>query len=122
MEIGTRTEEHYLHILLIEQKPGFFSRLKHSLSRRPNGEYTKKELAVKLAEKADTSKRTAYDFLGKLTDHDVLVETGKRPGPSKPEQLYRIDRSQLLTELKETDWYQQRVDLWRYLLDSLGDF
>jgi len=122
MEISSRNEEQYLHILLIEQKPGFFSRLKRSLARRPNGEYKKKELATLLAEKADTSRRTAYSFLSKLDDHGILEQTKKEPGPSKPEIYYQVDRSQLHTEVKQSDWYQDRLELWRYMLEQFGDF
>ena len=122
MEIETWSEERFLTVILIEVKPGFFSRLKRSLSRRPNGEYQKEELAELLADKADRSERTAYSFLRKLDDHDVLVKTGKEPTASGPKPVFKIDRSRLLAEIPDTEWYQNRVDLWRYLLDTLGDY
>lgn len=122
MNIEKSSEEDFLHVILIEQKPGFFTRFRQTLSSKGRDEDTKDDLAERLAEQAGYTERTAYSFLAKLDDHDILVQTGKEPTASGPKPVFKLDRKQLYEEIKDSEWYQRKRELWRHLLNKYGDF
>lgn len=68
------------------------------------------------------SKSTANRFIEDLQDKGYLIESGEKLGSNRPYTKYKIDKSQIISDILESESYMREYPLWRHLINKAGDF
>jgi hypothetical protein len=118
MEIRGEKEADYIAKLYFDfENQGMLQKALNKVRRRDQ-RYTKSELAEFLDRRTATY---AHEFLDKLIEHDILEQAGKRKTASNQVDTWELDKSKLLDEYAESEYFQKRKDLDAAALDHIGE-